>query len=76
MSLLRLVHALSTGAATFGLNPSLPANQTNVMPPRRSPTEALAADAVKLRADFQIAFGKLAEEAESSGQSVQTETLS
>ena len=72
MSLIRLLHALATGAATFVLNPTVPAAKT--MPLRKSANEALAGDAIKLKCDFQTAFGQLTAEAEARGQSVQAET--
>ena len=70
MSLIRLLHALSTGAATFGLNPTLP--PVRVMP--KSPAEAFTEDALKLKGDFEIARIKIAEEVDSRGRGVAAET--
>jgi hypothetical protein len=73
MSLSRLLHAISTGVATFGLSPSLPAAPASVASLRKTASEALAGDAIKLKCDFQAAYGTLAVEVESSGQSLKAE---
>jgi hypothetical protein len=71
MPLIRLLHALTTGAATFGLNPSLP--PVALQP--KAPREAFSEDAQKLRGDFDRAFVKLQEEVQtSSGQSITAKT--
>lgn len=71
MSFLRLFHALSTGAATFGLNPTLPPVR-DLVP--KTPAEALADDATKLKGDFDRALMKLATEVDSRGQSIEAKT--
>ena len=71
MSFLRLFHALSTGAATFGLNPAVPPVQ-DLVP--KTPAEALAEDAKKLKGDFDRALTKVAEEVDSRGQSIEAKT--
>lgn len=68
MSLFRLLHALSTGAATFGLSQSLP--KVLIVP--KTSEEAFAEDAKKLCGDFDRAYEKLSDEVQYRGASVTT----
>ncbi len=70
MALLRLIHALATGAATFGLQPTIA--PLSVVP--KTASEAFAEDALKLKGDFDRAAVKLGEEFESGGQSIAAKT--
>jgi hypothetical protein len=69
MSLYRLLQALSTGAATFGLSPTLPPVES--VSPQKTPAEAFAEDGMKLRLDFDRAFVKMTGQIEARGQSIE-----
>ena len=68
MPLINLLHALVTGAATFGINPVLP--PVPITP--KSAGEAFAEDASKLKGDFDTALENLKSEVQSGGQSITT----
>jgi len=72
MSLIRLLHAFATGAASFSLNPALPPAPDAASFMAQSPKDAFARDSLKLAGDFQNALNKVATEVESSGKSGET----
>lgn len=74
VSFVRLFQALTAGAATFGLNPSVAPVPPELGSLQKTPSEALAEDALKLRADYERALERLGKEAEARGQGIETKT--
>jgi hypothetical protein len=67
------MHAFGSGAATLRLNPALPDILKDVAHLGKTPVEALADDAKKLRKDFQHSYTLLSNEVK-HGQGHQAET--
>jgi len=74
MPLIRLIQALSTGAASFGLNPILPPLPAKAAAFNKTPSEAFAGDALKLAGDFKYALTEVANEVDAGGKSVSVKT--
>jgi hypothetical protein len=68
MSFIRLLHALSTGAATFSLSQVLP--KVPIAP--KTIQESFEEDGRKLHGDFRSAYQKLTVEVDQRGASVTT----